>query len=196
MKIPKIVVCLVVTCFFVCNTVSGQQPAEPASHAGLPRIVTVSFNAAVMQTAEAKREFSTLQAGFAPRQSKLQGLEREVDALRKQLADTSVLLSDPEKEAKGQALAAKEKELQREGEDYRADADSASQQAFQKVAQKVYAFLGEFARQHGFSLVVERGSETAPVVWYASSDADITDSVVKAYDAKGTASVPAAASPH
>jgi outer membrane protein len=55
---------------------------------------------------------------------------------------------------------------------------------FQQVAQKVFSFLQEFSKQHGYSAVLERGSDAAPVVWYAASNIDITDQIVKGYDAK------------
>jgi outer membrane protein len=174
---------------FVATCTFAQEPASSGTAAvpPAPRIVTISFNAAVMQTAEAQRQFGTLQAGFASRQAKLQALAQEVDSLRKQGADTATRLTDAEKAAKGQSLAVKEKELERQGEDYRTDAESASQQAFQEVAEKVFTFLQEYARQHAFAMVVERGMETAPAVWYAAGDVDITDPVVKAYNASSAA---------
>ena len=51
------------------------------------KIVTVSFNAAVLQTAEAQKDMGALKARFAPRQAQLQTLNDEVEALRKQLSD-------------------------------------------------------------------------------------------------------------
>jgi Skp family chaperone for outer membrane proteins len=53
-------------------------------------IVTVSFNAAVLQTAEAQKDLGTLQARFAPRQAQLQALDDEVEALRKQVSDNKL----------------------------------------------------------------------------------------------------------
>ena len=41
--------------------------------------------------------------------------------------------------------------------------------------------------------MIERGSDAAPVVWFAAADMDITDQLVKAYDAQspGSAAKPA-----
>ena len=50
-------------------------------------IVTLSFNSAVLQTAEAQRELGALQAKLAPRQAQLQSLNNEVETLRKQLTE-------------------------------------------------------------------------------------------------------------
>jgi outer membrane protein len=143
-------------------------------------IVTVSFNAAVLQTAEAQKDLGTLQARFAPRQAQLQALDDEVEALRKQVSDNK--LSEAERETRQQSLDKKEKQLQRQSEDFRNDSQTESQQLFQRVAQKVYAFLQTYAQQRGYSVVIERGSDTAPVVWYAANNMDITEQLIQAYN--------------
>jgi len=156
-------------------------------------IVTVSFNAAVLQTAEAQKSLSALQARFAPKQKQLQVLSDEVESLRKQLADTSSNLSDAERTTRARSLESKDKELQREAEDFKSDSQSESEQVFQRVAQKVYTFLQTLSQQRGYSAVIERGSDANPVVWYAASNMDITDELIKAYNAQaeGASSAPA-----
>jgi outer membrane protein len=166
-------------------TVSRAQVASnpPAAE----HIVTLSFNSAVLQTAEAQRELGVLQAKLAPRQAQLQSLNNEVETLRKQLTDTGDKLSDTERETRERSLETKEKELQRQAEDFRNDSQNESQQVFQKVAQKVYAFLQTYSQQHGYSAVIERGSDAAPVVWYAAGNLDITEELIKAYNAESPA---------
>jgi outer membrane protein len=160
--------------------VASNQPAGE-------HIVTLSFNSAVLETAEAQKELGALQAKLAPRQSQLQSLNNDVEALRKQLTGTGEKLSETERETRERALATKEKELQRQAEDFRNDSQNESQQVFQKVAQKVYAFLQAYSQQHGYSAVIERGSDAAPVVWYAAGNLDITNDLIKAYDAQSPA---------
>jgi outer membrane protein len=116
--------------------VASNQPA--AQH-----IVTLSFNSAVLETAEAQRELAALQAKLAPRQAQLQSLNNEGEALRKQLTDAGDKLSDTERATRERSLETKEKELQRQAEDFRTDSQNESQLVFQKVAQKVYAFFAD-----------------------------------------------------
>lgn len=153
-----------------------------AVQAGAPTVVALSFSAAVTQTAEAKRDFGALQTKFAPRQAHLQALNAEVDSLRNQLSASPTTSSDAQRGAKQQSFDLKGRQLQREAEDYKADTDNASQQTFQVVAQKVYAFLQVYAQQHAFSIVIDRGSESNPIVWYAAANVDITEQLIKAYD--------------
>jgi outer membrane protein len=153
-------------------------PSQPTTQ----NIVAVSFNAAVLQTAEAQKEMAALQTKFAPRQAQLKALNDEVEALRKPISNPSDKLTDTEMATREQALENKEKQLQRQAEDFRNDSQSESQEVFQRVAQKVYAFLQAYSQQHGYSAVIERGSDAAPVVWYAANNMDITEQLVKAYN--------------
>jgi outer membrane protein len=145
-------------------------------------IVTLNFSAAVIQTVEAQKDFSSLQETLAPRQAALKALSDEVEGLRKQLQSTTDKLSDAERVTRTQSLETKERQLQRQAEDFKNDSQNQSQQAFQRVAQKVFAFLETYSQQRGYSAVIERGSETAPIVWYAAANVDITDELIKAYD--------------
>jgi outer membrane protein len=157
------------------------QAATPASQ---PGIATVSFNALVLQTNEAQRDLGALQTKFAPRQAQLQSLNAEIEAGRKQLSDTADKLNDQEREARTQALNAKEKQLEREADDFRSDSQGAAQEAFQRIAQKVFAFLQDYARQRGYAAIIDRGTDSAPIVWYAADNIDITGDLIKAYNAK------------
>jgi outer membrane protein len=165
--------------FLFAVTVQAQVPVSQ-------KIATVSFNAAVLQTAEAQKELGALKAKFASRQAQLQTLNDEVEALRKQIGDPANKLSDTEMATRQRSLESKEKQLQRQAEDFKNDSESESQQVFQRVAQKVYSFLQGYAQQHGYSAVIERGSDAAPVVWFAAADMDITDQLVKAYNAQSS----------
>jgi outer membrane protein len=157
--------------------------AQATTPSTSPVYVTVAFNAAVIQTEEAQHLFKDLQTKFAPRQTHLQQLNTQIDSLKKEINASTAAANDPEKSAKMHTLDTEERQLQREAEDYKGDTDSASQQAFQTVAQKLYAFLQEYAKQRGYMLVIDRGSDAAPVVWYAAANADITTELIKAYDA-------------
>ena len=174
----------VVCSFFILGFSHRVFPQEPTSGVSTERLVTVSFNTAVLQTAEAQRELGALQTKYAPRQTQLQSLNDEVESLRKQLSDGGAKLTEAEKESREKSLDSKEKQLQREAEDFRNDSQSDSQQVYQRIAQKVYAFLQVYSQRSGFSIVVERGSDASPVVWYEAKNMDITDELIKAYNAE------------
>ena len=150
------------------------------------KIATISFNTAVLQTAEAQRDLGALEKKFAPRQTALKSLNDEIELLRKQLSLTPDKLTETERQLRAASLDRKEKQLQREEEDFRNDSQTEAQQVFQRVAQKVYSVLQDYARQHRYTAVIERGSETAPTVWYTAANVDITGDVIKSYDTQPT----------
>jgi len=166
------------------GTLAGAMPARALAEES---IVTVSFNSAVMQTAEAQKQLGALQAKLAPRQAQLKALNDEVQNLQKQLNDNNLKLSDADRAAREQTLETKQRQLQREAEDFRTDSQNDSQDVLEAVSQKVYAFLQKYAQQHGYSAVIERGSDTSPVVWYAANNMDITEQLVKAYNEQSSA---------
>jgi outer membrane protein len=162
---------------------NGSKPTAPAPSTP-SNIVVVNFNAAVLGTAEAQRSMGALQKRYAPREQELQKLSDDIEAAKKSLNDAATKLTDAERNQRLQDLGTKEKQLQREAEDFKNDSQAESQQAFQQVAQKVFSLLQEFSQQHGYAAVLERGTETVPVIWYTASNVDITDQLIKSYDAK------------
>jgi outer membrane protein len=162
----------------------------PAGKAATQAIVMVSFNDVVLHTSEAQKALSALQTKFASRQTQLQALNDEVEALRKKIESTNEKASDAEKVTSAETLQRKEKQLQRQADDFRQDSQAESQQVFQQVAQKVFTFLQAYAQQHGYSAVIERGTDASPVVWYVADNMDITEQIIKAYDARGAAISP------
>jgi outer membrane protein len=180
-------IALVLSVIFSACAASGQAPeSKPAAQ----NIVIVSFNDVVLHTAEAQKALAALETQFAPRQAQLQTLNAEVEALQKKVEGANDQAADAEKAARVGALESKEKQLQRQADDYRQDSQAESQQVFQRVGQKVFAFLQTYAQKHGYSAVIERGSDASPVVWYVADSLDITEQVIKAYDAQSGTTAP------
>jgi Skp family chaperone for outer membrane proteins len=173
--------------FGASGIISAQISSPPPVHA----IAAITFGEAVMQTNEAQREFSQLQAKFAPRETHLKTLNNELDSMRKELNALGDKLSEDEKATRLKTIENKDKQLQREADDYRNDFQTESQESFRKVAQKVYAFLQDYSQQHGYTFVLERGSAENPIVWYVARTSDITDAVAQAYNVKSGIPAPA-----
>ncbi|QEE27645.1 OmpH family outer membrane protein [Terriglobus albidus] len=158
---------------------AGQAPGHALPMAG---IVTFSFNSAVLGTAEAQRDLDSLQKKLTPRQQQLQKLSDALEVEKKQLTEGNSKLTDAEKAQSISSINLKDKQLQREADNLKSDFETESQQIYQRVAQRLYVFLQKYAQQHAYAAILERGSDAAPVVWYAADNLDITEEVVKAYD--------------
>lgn len=186
-RMTLLVVCLGCPCME--SGTWGQSAAPETSQ----HLATISFSMAVMQTNEARRDFGALESKYSPRQRQLESLSREIDELRKQFTDLKGHLSDTEVNARTQTLAAKQKQLERAEEDLRNDSQSDGEQAFRRIEQKVFEFLQNYAHDHGYTMIIDRGTETTPVVLYTTQNADVTNEVVSAYNAESGIPAPAAA---
>jgi outer membrane protein len=159
------------------TAVSAQAPQEPS------KIVMINFNTAVLSTTEAKTALNGLQTKFTPRQTALKTLNTEVETLGKDLQAKATTLSETERASRERTLGEKQRQLQRDAQDLKSDMQTESQLVYQQVAQKLYAFLQSYGSQHGYTMIIERGSDSAPVVWYTAPQVDITADVVKGYNA-------------
>lgn len=175
---------VLITGIYCMPSLGAQAGASQMTPTG---VVTVSFNTAVLQCAEAQHDLAALQSEYAPRQTEIKTMNDRLENERKQLQASADKLSDLQRSSRERSLNDLEKQLQRKVDDYKSDSQSESQQVYQRVAQKVYAFLQTYAKQHGYSVVVERGTDSAPVVWFALDNLDITNDLVRAYDASAGA---------
>jgi outer membrane protein len=86
-------------------------------------------------------------------------------------------------------MAAKKKVFDRDAQDLNDDAEAADGQLMQEITGKMGAVIDEYAKQNGYTVVMDAAQ---PVLW-AAETANITPDIVKLYDQKHP--VPQAAAP-
>ena len=121
---------------------------------------------------------------MSPSASRLKTLNDEIASLQKELQAQAATLSDADRANKAKLLDDKQKELKRTGEDAQTDYQQDMQQTFAAVAGKFAETLDAYAKEHGFSVVLDGGNQQLPVVIYANPSVDITKAVVEAYNVK------------
>ncbi len=183
---------------------AAQTSATPAAPAAAPKVAVIEFQAAVTSTNEFQRDFGDLQKKFEPQRSQLKSLGDEVDSLTKQLQAQADKLSDAERASKAKTIDDKKKQAQRIADDAQNDYQSAMQETFGKVAGKVDELLNSFAKEQGYTLVIDatEQQQQPPTVLYAAPSSNITKAIVDAYNVKSgvpapppSAPAPAATSP-
>lgn len=173
--------------FFSCGVppMYSQAPAAKAA-ASDPKIAVVQFQSAVSATNEFQRDLADLRKKFQPKQTELKNLSGEIDQLTKQLRTDEAKLSEAEQQARARTIDKKKRDAQRVAEDDQNDWNQALQDLFARIAQKMGGVLDVYAKDHGFTLIVDRSErqDEAPVVLWASPSTEITRQVVDAYNAK------------
>jgi outer membrane protein len=168
-------------------------PAATAP-AGPAKVAVIAFQVAVAQTNEGQRNFADLQKKYAPREAHIKGLADEIDTLTKQLQAQGDKLSDVERASRTKTLDEKKKKAQRELEDAQNDMNQEMQEMYNGVASKVYDVLDNYAKQQGYTLVLDiTQQQQNPVLW-ASESANITQQVKDAYNVKSGVPAPPAQS--
>jgi outer membrane protein len=176
---------------------AAAQTSAASAAAGAPKVAVIAFQAAVTSTNEFQRDFGDLQKKFEPQRNQLKSLSDEVDGLTKQLQSQAATLSDADRAAKAKTLDDKKKQAQRIAEDAQNDYQQAMQETFGKVASKVDDVLNTYAKEQGFTVVIDatENQQQAPLVLYAAPSSDITKAVVEAYNAKSGVPAPPVEAP-
>ncbi len=159
--------------------------------AGSPgKVGVISLQEAIGSTAEGKKAFEDLQKKYEPRRQDLQRQQQEISALQDQIQRQGATLSDEERVRLGRELEDKQKIFKRATEDANADFQADNQDTYRRLAQKMVRILNDYAQQNGFVLVVDQAQIP---VYYVAPQIDLTDEMIKRYDAANpveTASAP------
>lgn len=177
-------------------SVSVPSAAQPA------KIGVIAFQVAVAQTNEGQRDFSDLQKKFEPRRKQLEQEADAIHTLTKQLQSQAATLSDADQQSRARAIDEKKKTLDRDSQDAQSDFQQAMQDMYNGLASKVYDVMESYAKQKGYTLVLDISQQQSPVL-YASDGTNITKAVIEAYNAKSgipappaQSGVPEAPTPH
>jgi len=179
----------------VINAYNGSENPAPgnvtASSAAPTRIALIEFQDAVESTGEGKSKFQALQAKYSPTQDQLKAENDEIERLKTRIQ--SEQLSDAERASIASTIESKQKHLQRETEDAKDDFQADMQDAYNKLAAKIYDSLSSYAIQNGYGLVIDKAVTKDAILWsaggitpegIAAQGTDITATMIRVYDSR------------
>ena len=175
------------------SAASGPAPASaPAPTApATTKIGIIDFQRAVVATNEGQREFEGLAKKYDPKENELKNQPDEVERLKQQLQTQGEKLNDEARATLVRNIDAKQKSLQRNLEDAQAEAQRDQNEAFGKVAAKVYKTLERYAQTNGFTVILNfnEGDPQGQLLW-AVPQVNITKEVVDAYNRESGIAAP------
>ena len=190
-------VVLSVACLSLAVVAGAQAPAASSAAPG-GKVGIVNVRAAIASTAEGKQATTELQSQFAPRQTDLQNMNKQIEDLRQRLDTGRTTLSQDEQgrlQREGEKLTT---QLNRKQQDYQDDVNSALGEVQDKIGRKLVDVLDRYARENGFSVVLDSSAQGSPII-YASNQIDVTQEIIKLYDqqypVKASAAAPAKPAP-
>ena len=172
-------------------------PAAPAAAAAVKpeaipaKVGLIAFEQAVFATNEGQQAIATLSKKYEPQKNKIQAEQTEVESLQKQL-QAATTLSDDDRQSRVRTIDAKQKQLQRDGEDAQASYQNDLQEAYGRIAGKVNAVMQKYVSDNGFTLLLDVSGQQSNVLW-AAEKTDVTRAVIEAYNAQSGVAAPAGA---
>jgi outer membrane protein len=118
-----------------------------------------------------------LEREFATREQELQKLAKQARDLQAQLDKDGVTMSDSERKTKERDLGNLNRDLQRQGREFREDLNLRRNEELGQIQERARKAIQEIARTEKFDLIVEQAV-------YVDPKNDITDRVMKALGGK------------
>jgi outer membrane protein len=167
------------------NTAGGAAAASAGTKIGI-----VSIADAIFATNEGRKELDGLQARFSGKQNELKAQNDELEKLKADLQVKGDKLSDEERNARMKTASDKQKNLQRNGEDFQAEVQQAEQEVQNRLGKKMLDVLDKYAKDNSFAVILDVSNPQTPVLW-ASPTTNITKELVDAYNAASPVAAPA-----
>lgn len=145
------------------------------------KVAVISVQGAIVATKDGQKAAAELQAKAAPKQKEIEQRQNDINALQDQLTKGQNTLSEATKNDLYKNIEQKKKNLQRDVEDASAEMDAEQQKVLQQLGQKILAVIEKYARDQGYTMVVDVSSPQSPIM-YASPSIDITKEIVDLYD--------------
>jgi outer membrane protein len=157
------------------------QSTGAAAASAPSKIAVLNVRNAIVATAEGKQAQAQLQSQFAPKQNELQSTQKQIEDVQRRLSEGARTLSDDEKgklQRQGELLT---RRLQRDNDGLTEELNAAQGEIIDGIGRKMLDVLDRYARENGYVAVLDTSAQGSPVI-YGSSQADITQDVVRLYD--------------
>jgi outer membrane protein len=170
---------LAVACLLGGVAVSAQSAAPGSASVG--KIGVINVRQAIAGTAEGKQAGAELQSQFAPRQSELEALNKQINDLRSRLEAGQGKLNPDEAARLQRDGETKARQAQRKQDEYQEDVNAAQADVFDRIGRKMIDVLDRYARENGYVAILDTSAQNTPIL-FASTNIDVTQDIVRLYD--------------
>jgi outer membrane protein len=171
--------------------------AAPAATSGPSptKVGIINIQQAILLTNEGKRDFEALEKKFEPKRTELQGLQKEVEDMKKQLSTQGDKLNDEARTKLTKDIDVKSKTLQRSLEDAQSDFQQQQGEIVNRIGGKLMDVIDKFAKGNSYAAILDVSNpQTNGVIW-ADQKTDVTQEIATAYNAQSNVPAPPANAP-
>jgi outer membrane protein len=145
------------------------------------KVGVINVQVAITSTSEGKQAAAELQSQFAPRQSDLDGLRRQIEDVQTRLRTGASTLSDDEKARLSREGDQLSRQFQRKQQDSQDDFNEAQREVVDRIGRKMIDVLDKYSRENGYGVIFDTSAQNTPVV-YAANQIDVTQEIIRLYD--------------
>ena len=163
----------------VVAVVRAQSPA--ASPAAPGKVGVINIRGAIGSTSEGKQAQAELQSQFAPRQTEIENMNKQINDLRQRLAACEGKCSQDEIQrltAQGQRLTT---QFDRKNNELQEDSNAALGDVIDRIGRKMVDVLDKYARENGYTMVLDSSAQNTPIL-FSAPQIDVTQDIVRLYD--------------
>jgi len=179
----KAAVAAVVAMAAVVMLVSGTAAQGPAP-AAVPavqasKIGYIDVQRVLARSAAGVAAREALEKERASIQKDMDGRRQELEKLRDEIEKKSALMTADARSDKQDQFERKRRDAARAADDYQKELEKKEGVLLQKVLQEVGGVIEKVGKEKNYYMIVEKRNAG---VLYASTDADLTDEIIRAYD--------------
>jgi len=157
------------------------QSTGTAAAAAPTKVGVINVQVAITSTAEGKQAAAEMQSQFAPRQTELENLRKEIEELQTRLRTGSNALSDEERARLGAQGEQRSRIFQRKQQESQEDFNEAQREIVDRIGRKMVEILDKYSRENGYAIIFDTSAQSTPVI-YAANQIDITQDIIRLYD--------------
>src|SRR6201998_4463803 len=145
------------------------------------KVGVINVQVAITSTSEGKQAAAELQSQFAPRQSELDNLRRQVEDIQTRLRTGASTLGDDEKARIAREGDPLSRQFQRKKQDSQDDFNEAQREIVDRIGRKMIDVLDKYSKEQGYGVIFDTSAQHTPVV-YAANQIDVTQEIIRLYD--------------
>ena len=150
------------------------------------KIGIINPQVVLQNSVKGKQAIERLKTMQLAKQKKYENMQKEIDSLEKE--SMSPALNQESRDKKTLDLQNKRTEIKRFAEDAQKDSMTSQQREFESIQRDLMPIIEKIAKSDGYSMIFDLN--TAGITYFEPA-IDITEEVVKAYDAQSAAAAPA-----
>ncbi|MGC2657786.1 MAG: OmpH family outer membrane protein [Bryobacteraceae bacterium] len=154
------------------------------------KVGVISMQGALVGTKDGQKASQELEVKWAPKKKEMDARGAEISQLEDQMRKGGSLMSEDKRNQMLRDIDEKKKRYERDAQDAQEELNQDQNKVLQSLAQRLYAVVEKFAKDNGYTMIIDVSAQNTPVL-YASSGVDITQDIIALYDKTSSNAGPA-----